>query len=163
MSASPRSPRATRLIFRLRPALFVTFGVMLGLSIAAFSAKPPAEPPTGTDYAAGLQEGVAVSAVAGTLVSAIVFSVIASFRRRWLAIAGATVLAVLAAIHFLRYVSAFPVLTEALWHLAPKIAGHLFLNPLCWLNYFVAYRAYREMVKGRDGRIGPGSNDSQTL
>lgn len=149
MTATPGSPPATRLIFRLRPALFITFGVMLALSIAAFSAKPPVEPTAGTGIASGIQEGVAVSAVAGTLVSAIVFSVIASFRRRWLAIAGATTLVVLAAIHFLRYVSAFPTLTESLSHLAPKIAGHLFLNPLCWLNYFVAYRAYREMVKGR--------------
>lgn len=159
MSATPRSPRATRLIFRLRPALFVTFGVMLGLSIAAFSAKSPAEPAAGNDLASGIQEGVAVSAVAGTLVSAIVFSVIASFRRRWLAIVGATTLVVLAAIHFLRYVSSYPALTDALGHLAPKIAGHLFLNPLCWLNYFVAYRAYREMVKSREARVAPGNGD----
>jgi hypothetical protein len=148
-----------RLIFRLRPALFITFGVMLAMSIAAFSAKPPAEPTGGTDFTSGIQEGVAVSAVAGTLVSAIVFSVIASFRRRWLAIAGATTLAVLAAIHFLRYVGSYPGFTEALWHLAPKLASHLFLNPLCWLNYFVAYRAYREMVKGREAWIKPGRSD----
>jgi hypothetical protein len=148
-----------RLIFRLRPALFITFGVMLTMSIAAFSAKPPAEPAAGTDFTSVIQEGVAVSAVAGTLVSAIVFSVIAGFRRTRLAIAGATTLAVLAAIHFLRYVSTFPAITEALWHLAPKIARHLFLNPLCWLNYVVAYRAYREMVKGRADRIVPGSSD----
>jgi hypothetical protein len=132
----------------LSVAIFVTFVVMLTMSIIALWAERPANQPAENDFAGGFQEGFATAAAASTLSSAIIFGVIAGFRRTRAMIVGATILIVLAAFHFQRYANTFPSIADAAWSLAPKMVSDLLLRPINWVNYFIAYRAYRERALG---------------
>ena len=96
--------------YSLPVAIFIMYLAMLTMSVIAFWSQRPVE--KNNDFAEGFAEGFAIAAVAGTLVDAITFGVIAGLRRTRMTFVGATILVLFAACHLQRFVVTFPTLVH---------------------------------------------------
>jgi hypothetical protein len=128
---------------QLSVTIFTAFFVMFLLSSIAFCTDGGArQPPAGNSFWDGFRQGFASGHVSRTLISALLFSVIAGIRRRLLTTAGAVMLIVLAAFHSWHYAASFPSLGDALTTLVPALLMAM-IGPASWVEYFLVFRVYR--------------------
>jgi hypothetical protein len=127
----------------LLATILTAFIVMLVLSLIAFFREGPVnQPAAGNSFVDGFRAGFASSHISRSLISALLFGVIAGIRRKLLTTAGALILIVLATVHFWHYAAAFPSLSDALKTLAPALMIAL-IGPSSWVEYFLVWRVYR--------------------
>jgi hypothetical protein len=128
---------------QLAVTILTAFVVMLLLSSIAFWNEGRARQPAGANsFADGFRQGFASGHVSRSLISALLFSVIAGLRRRLLTMAGAVILIVLATFHFWHYAASFPSVSDALKTLVPALMIAL-IGPASWIEYFLVFRVYR--------------------
>src|SRR5688572_19940524 len=106
----------------LAVTILTAFVVMFLLSSIAFWNEGRARQPAGgNSFADGFRQGFASGHVSRSLISALLFGVIAGIRRRLLTTAGAVILIVLAAFHSWHYATSFPSVRDALEALVPAL------------------------------------------